>query len=70
MAKEYVDRIMPDVVIPMHFRTRDCKLDIDKVDEFLKLFDEDIIEECEGNSLELSRSDLNGGTKIIVLRKN
>lgn len=69
MAKEYVDRIMPDVVIPMHYRTKDSKLDIDKVDKFLELFDEDCIEKLESNSLELSRSDLDGETKIIVLRK-
>lgn len=70
MAKEYVDRIMPDIVIPMHYRTKDCKIDIDKVDEFLKLFDEEVIEEAEGNTLELSRSDLGGETRIIVLRKD
>ncbi len=70
MAKEYVDRIMPDIVIPMHYRTKDCKLDIDKVDEFLNLFDGECIEETEGNSVELSRSDLGGETKIIVLRKS
>lgn len=70
MAKEYVDRIMPDFVIPMHYRTRDCRLDIDKVDEFLKLFDEDMIEETDGNFVELSRTDMGDGTKIIVLRKN
>lgn len=69
MAKEYVDRIMPDIVIPMHYRTKDCKLDVDKVDEFLKLFDEEIIEEAEGNSIELSRTDLGGETKIVVLRR-
>ena len=70
MAKEYVDRIMPDIVIPMHYRTKDCKLDIDKVDEFLKLFDEDAIEEVDGNSIELSRTDLGEETKIVVLRRN
>lgn len=69
MAKEYVDRIMPDIVIPMHFRTKDCKLDIDKVDEFLNLFDGEIIEEPEENSIELSRTDLSGETKIVVLRR-
>ncbi len=69
MAKEYVDRIMPDIVIPMHYRTRDCKLDIDKVDEFIKLFDEESVEEVDGNSVELSRIDLTGETKIIVLRR-
>lgn len=70
MAKEYVDRIMPDIVIPMHYRTKDCKIDIDKVDGFLDLFDGETVEEYDGSSLELSRSDLNGGTRIIVLRKN
>lgn len=70
MAKEYVDRIMPDIVIPMHYRTKDCKLDIDKVDEFLKLFDEYDVEEAGGNSIELSRTDLGYGTKIVVLRKS
>ncbi|MDE7087682.1 MAG: MBL fold metallo-hydrolase, partial [Clostridia bacterium] len=70
MAKEYVDRIMPDVVIPMHYRTKDCKIDIDKVDEFIKLFDDDCVEEREENFLELSRSDLTGETRIIVLRRN
>ncbi len=69
MAKEYVDRIMPDIVIPMHYRTKDCKIDVDKVDEFLELFDEDVIEEAEGNSIELSRTDLSGETKIVVLRR-
>lgn len=69
MAKEYIDRIMPDIVIPMHYRTKDSRLDIDKVDEFLKLFDEECIEEIEGSSIELSRSDLSGETKIIVLRR-
>lgn len=69
MAKEYVDRIMPDIVIPMHYRTKDSKLDIDKVDEFLKLFEEDSIEELDGSTIELSRSDLSGETKIIVLRR-
>ena len=70
MAKEYVDRIMPDIVIPMHYRTKDCKLDIDKVDEFINLFDSDCVEECDCNFTELSRSDLSGETKIILLRKS
>ena len=69
MAKEYVDRIMPEIVIPMHYRTKDCELDIDKVDEFLKLFDDEIIEEYEESTLELSRSDLTEETKIVVLRR-
>lgn len=69
MAKEYVDRIMPDIVIPMHYRDKGCKLDIDKVDEFTDLFDEEVVEEVDGGEIELNRSDLNGDTKIIVLKR-
>ncbi|MDE6441625.1 MAG: MBL fold metallo-hydrolase [Clostridia bacterium] len=69
MAKEYVDRIMPDVVIPMHFRRKGCKIDIDKVDEFVDLFDENCITEIEGGELDLMRSDLNGDTKVVILRR-
>ena len=53
MAKEYVDRIMPDIVIPMHYRTRDCKLDIDRVEEFTGLFDGDSVE-CQWLKAEFS----------------
>lgn len=69
MAKEYVDRIMPDIVIPMHYKSKDCKLDIDKVDEFTSLFDEECVEELDGNELSLMRSDFDGETKVIVLRR-
>lgn len=65
-AKEYVDRIMPDIVLPMHYRTKDCTLDIDRLDEFLKLFDDECVEERDGELL-LTRSDLNGETRIINL---
>lgn len=69
MAKEYVDRIMPDIVIPMHYRTRDCKLDIDRVEEFTGLFDGDSVEESEKCGIELSRKDLTGEIRIIVLKR-
>ena len=69
MAKEYVDRIMPDVVIPMHYRAKGCKLDIDKVDEFISLFEEDYVEQSEDSELELMRNDLKGDTRVVVLRR-
>jgi L-ascorbate metabolism protein UlaG (beta-lactamase superfamily) len=62
---------MPDVVIPMHYRAKGCKIDIDKVENFLDEFDGDevsIIE--EGEEIELFRDDLNGEkTKIIVMER-
>lgn len=69
MAKEYVDRIMPDIVIPMHYKSKDCKLDISKVEDFTELFDAESVEEIDGDKLELMRSDFNGETKVIVLRR-
>lgn len=67
-AKEYVDRIMPDIVIPMHYKCKGNKMDIDRVDGFLSLFDDDCIEEIESGELELDRRDFDGeGTRIIVL---
>lgn len=71
MAKEYVDRLMPDVVIPMHYRAKGCKLDIEKVDEFLSQFEDEAVE-CEetGEEIELSRDDIDGETtRIIVMNR-
>ncbi len=66
-AKEYVDNILPDIVIPMHYKTKHTELDIDKLDAFLRLFDDDQIEEYDSDTLEFDRYDFNGGsTKVIV----
>lgn len=71
-AKEYVDRIMPDVVIPMHYRSKGCALDIDKVDEFVSLFEDENAEVIEaGNEIELNRSSFDGErTKIIIMKRS
>ncbi len=66
-AKEYVDKLMPAIVIPMHYKTEKCAYDLDKVEDFLDLFDEDdVILNCE-NSLELHRTDFDDEfcTKVI-----
>jgi L-ascorbate metabolism protein UlaG (beta-lactamase superfamily) len=69
-AKEYVDRIMPEIVIPMHYKTKDLKMDIDKPDSFLDLFDEEEVEYCEDNTLEFFRDDLSGEhTKVIMMER-
>ena len=71
MAKEYVDRLMPNVVIPMHFRDKGCKIDVEKVDEFLQTFDEEDVEEKEDSEIEITRRDFDNSdnTKVIVLRR-
>lgn len=69
-AKEYVDILMPDVVIPMHYKTKDCSINIAKLDDFLELFDEEQVEYLDGNAIELSRSYFDGeDTKVLVLKK-
>lgn len=69
-AKEYVDRIMPDVVIPMHYKTKDCEFDIDKVNEFLNLFDDENVIYADGSTVEFDRADFDGEeTKVLVLEK-
>ncbi len=66
-AKEYVDFLMPDIVIPMHFRTPSCEVDIAKVDEFLDLFDEEQLVYIDGDTLEVDREYFDGdSTKVIV----
>ena len=69
-AKEYVDRIMPDVVIPMHYKTKDCEFDIEKVNEFLDLFEDENVIYADGSTVEFDRADFNGEeTKVLVLEK-
>ena len=69
-AKEYVDRIMPDIVIPMHYREKGKKLDVDRVEEFTDLFDEEEVDFEGGSEIDISREDLGGDTtRIIVMEK-
>ena len=69
-AKEFVDRIMPDVVIPMHYKTKDHSFDIAKLNDFLDLFDDEDIVYVESDTVEFDRADFDGeSTKVYVLEK-
>ena len=69
-AKEYVDKIMPDIVIPMHYRTKDYIMDIDKVSDFIDLFPEEDVVYADSDTVEFDRADFDGeSTKVIVLDK-
>ena len=64
MAKEYVDRIMPDVVIPMHYRLGHLGLpNVAELDEFLALVEDYVY--YPGNTI-----TINEGTKpqVAVLK--
>lgn len=72
MAMEYVDKLMPNVVIPMHYRVKGCEVDIDKVDDFLSLA-EDEGYECEeiDGEIELSREDVDEeNTRVVLLTRS
>jgi len=72
VAKEYVDRLMPSVIIPMHYKTDDIDLDIDGVDSFLDYFDEDDIEYVTDGKAEFDRADFDDeySMKVICFDKN
>ncbi len=66
-AKKYVDYIMPDVVIPMHFKTLKNEMDIDKIDEFLDLFDGEQIKRVQGSTIEFDRAHFESDSTIVVV---
>jgi len=68
-AKEYVDKLMPDIVIPMHYRESQ-ESELDSVNEFLSYFDEDAIEYVEGDTIEVDRAQFDGEcTKVVVFKR-
>ncbi|MEG1923501.1 MAG: MBL fold metallo-hydrolase [Clostridia bacterium] len=69
-AKAYVDALMPDIVIPIHYKTKDCDLDIDKIDSFIKLFDAEDIIEVDDDNITIDRDEVcHKKTKVYILRK-
>ena len=69
-AKEYVDRIMPEVVIPMHYKTRNLTIDVEKAQGFLDMFDDEDVDVCHKDVLEFSREDLTEEkTQIILMER-
>ncbi len=69
-AREYVDRIMPSIVIPMHYKTKDLNMDIEKPDDFVDSFEDEEVENCEDGGIEIFRDDLSGDcTKVILMER-
>jgi L-ascorbate metabolism protein UlaG (beta-lactamase superfamily) len=64
-AAEVVSLLEPGIVIPMHYSTPDCKLDLDPLDKFLK---EMGLNQAEAvPSLKITKSGISTETKVIVL---
>lgn len=69
-AMEYVEFLMPNVVIPMHYKTDDCSLDIDDSDDFVDMFDDEDVVKIDSNTIELDRTTFDGErTKLVLLSK-
>ncbi len=70
MAKEYVDAIMPEVVIPMHYKARSTNIDIKRAQEFIDLFDDEMVDIPDVEEIEFTRDDIdNESTKIVLFKR-
>jgi len=67
-AVEVVSQIEPRIVIPMHYKTKGLKIDIDSVESFIKEIG--ITPEYEENKLKINQKELpNEEMKIIIFKK-
>ncbi len=64
-AKKYVEALAPNVVIPMHYKGKDCALDITDERVFLTLFDKENIQKVKGEII-LSKEEIKGYEKKII----
>jgi L-ascorbate metabolism protein UlaG (beta-lactamase superfamily) len=68
-AKEYIVQIAPKVVIPMHFKPNDGKLDISPLSTFTNLFPAEIISQDGKNEVEFTKDNLPKSLSIICLER-
>ena len=69
-AKEYIERLQPKCVIPMHYLPEDGRLDIAPIDSFLNLFNETEILHAPNGVMEINKDTLNGwGKKILYMER-
>lgn len=69
-AKQYIEMLMPDVVVPMQYKDRDIDVDLDRLDDFLDLFPKSSIVYVDSDTMEFDRADFeDDSTKIIVFDK-
>ncbi|MFA5644309.1 MAG: MBL fold metallo-hydrolase [Patescibacteria group bacterium] len=65
-AVEVISQIEPRIVIPMHYKTKDLKIDIEGVDKFIKELG---IEVNEEEKLKISKKDLPSEDMRLVIFK-
>ena len=68
-AHEYVQKIAPKAVIPMHYKPSDGALDITSADEFLSFYDEKRVQRIVNGEMELSLDNFTEETLILYLER-
>lgn len=65
-AGEVISLIEPSIVVPMHYQTPNCKIELDPVDKFLKEMGVSSVEEVD--TLKVTTSSLPEDTQVVVLQ--
>ncbi len=68
-AKEYVEKLAPKLVIPMHYKPMDGTLDINNAKLFLSLFKKEEILTVRGGVLEFTKEDFSKLPKVIYMER-
>ena len=66
-AAEVISLIEPGIVIPMHYKTSESKLELNSLKQFLSEMGLSASEEVQA-SIKLSRSAIPEDTKVVVLK--
>ena len=68
-AKEYVLKCNAKVIIPMHYKPSDGRLDIAGAEEFLQLFQEDELIRVPNGETQIEKTDVENARKIIYMER-
>ncbi|HHX49551.1 MAG TPA: MBL fold metallo-hydrolase [Clostridiales bacterium] len=69
-AKEFINILNPKVTIPMHFKIKNLKFDLNYLSDFLDLFEEKDIEIVNGDSVKITKNNLENMPKVLVFGFN
>lgn len=68
-AKWYVDKVAPQIVVPMHYKTDEHSFNVDGVEKFLQLFDEADITRSSSDTLTLFDAPQYDRPHVITLQR-
>ncbi len=66
-AVEVINMMEPAIVVPMHYKTPDCRLKLDPLDRFLKEMGVSSVRQHDSETLKVTRASLPEETEIVVL---